>query len=53
MLDSEQHLASAITEYKAFVRQAGDKDEMRLKQVESRIIFAGANAGQGRSHRRQ
>jgi tetratricopeptide (TPR) repeat protein len=37
MLDSEQHLKSAITEYKAFVRQAGDKDEVRLKQVESRI----------------
>jgi len=36
MLDSEQHMASAITEYKAFIRGAGSED-IRIKQVETRI----------------
>jgi tetratricopeptide (TPR) repeat protein len=37
LLDSEQHLKSAITEYKYFVRMAGEGDDIRLKQVETRI----------------
>jgi tetratricopeptide (TPR) repeat protein len=37
LLDSEQHLKSAITEYKYFIRMAGTGDDMRVKQVETRI----------------
>jgi len=37
MLDSEQHFSSAITEYKYFIRMAGEGDEQRVKEVEKRI----------------
>ena len=39
LLDSEKHLSSAITEYKYFVRMAGTDDEVRVKQVETRITL--------------
>ncbi|MBS1993108.1 MAG: tetratricopeptide repeat protein [Cyanobacteria bacterium SZAS LIN-2] len=39
LLDSEQHLSSAITEYKYFIRMAGADDPLRVKQVETRIAL--------------
>ncbi|MBU6451976.1 MAG: tetratricopeptide repeat protein [Cyanobacteria bacterium REEB67] len=39
LLDSEQHLSSAIAEYKYFMRMAGSTDDVRVKQVETRIAL--------------
>ena len=39
LLDSEQHLSSAITEYKYFLRMAGTDDPLRTKQVDTRIML--------------